>query len=64
MANAPLWKRVVGGVCGIAIVIGGLLLLRQRGVSGEEMQRGETAIVIAAAVAGGVFWIVKRQRRG
>lgn len=38
------------------------MLLEQRGVSGETMQQGEQAIVFAAAAAGGVFWLVKRQR--
>ena len=63
MAKDPPWKRVVGGLCGIGITIAILLLLRQRGVSGEDAQQWETAIVIAAAAAGGVLWIVKRRQR-
>lgn len=63
MAKDPAWKRFVGGVCGIGIMVAGLLLLRQRGVSGEDAQQWETAIVIAAAAVGVVFWVVKRRQR-
>jgi hypothetical protein len=63
MAKDPAWKRVVGGMCGIGIMIAVLLLLRQRGTSGEDVQQWETAIVVGAAIAGVVFWIVKRRQR-
>ncbi len=63
MAMDPVWKLVVGGVCGIGIMIAVLLLLRQRGTSGEDMQQWETAIVIGAGAAGVVLWIVKRRQR-
>jgi hypothetical protein len=63
MAKDPAWKRVVGGLCGIGIMVAVLLLLRQRGVSGEDAQEWETAIVIGAAAAGVVLWIVKRRQR-
>lgn len=39
-----------------------LLLLRQRGISGEDAQQWETAIVIGAAAAGVALWIVKRRQ--
>ena len=63
MVKDPAWKRVVGGLCGIGILVAVLLLLRQRGASGEDVQQWETAIVIGAAVAGAVLWIVKRRQR-
>jgi hypothetical protein len=63
MAQDSAWKRVVGGVCGIGIMVAALLLLRQRGVSGENMQQWEEAIVWAAAAAGVVLWLVKRRQR-
>ena len=63
MAKDPMWKRVVGGLCGIGIMVAVLLVLRQRGISGEEMQQGETVIVIGAGAAAVVYWIVKRRQR-
>jgi hypothetical protein len=63
MAKDPEWKRVVGGLCGVGIMVAVLLLLRQRGVSGEDAQQWETAIVIGAAMAGVVLWLVKRRQR-
>jgi len=62
MAKGPAWKRIVGGLCGIGIMVAVLLLLRQRGISGEDAQQWETAIVTGAAAAGVVLWIVKRRR--
>ena len=62
MAKDPAWKRVVGGLCGIGIMIAVLLLLRQRGVSGADAEQWETAIVIGAAAAG-ALWLVKRRQR-
>jgi hypothetical protein len=65
MVKDPAWKRVLGGVVGIVIVLCIVLLLRQRGVSGDDMQQWETVIVMTAAAAFGVRWFVKRrQRRG
>ena len=61
MGNDPVWKRVVSGLCGIGIMVAVLLLLRQRGVSGESMQQWEMAIVAGAAAAGVVLWSVKRR---
>ena len=63
MAKDPPWKRVVGGLCGIGIMVAVLLLIRQRGVSGEDAQQWETVIVIGAAAAGVALWIVKRRQR-
>lgn len=63
MDKDPAWKRVVGGLCGIGIMVAVLLLLRQRGVSGEVVQHWEMAIVFGAGAAGAVLWIVKRRRR-
>ena len=54
---------MVGGLCGIGIMVAVLLLLRQRGVSGEDMQQWETAIVGAAAALFVVLWLVKRRQR-
>jgi hypothetical protein len=63
MAKDPAWKRIVGGLVGIGIVIAILLLLRERGVSGADAQRWEEAIVIGAAAAGVAVWIVRRRSR-
>ena len=63
MAQDPAWKRVVGGLCGIGIMVAVLLFLRQRGTSGEDVQQWQTAIVIGAGAAGVVFWLVKRRQR-
>ncbi|MGE0404080.1 MAG: hypothetical protein AB7T06_45655 [Kofleriaceae bacterium] len=63
MAKDPAWKRIVGGLCGIGIMVAVLLLLRQRGTSGEDVQQWQTALVIGAAAAGIVLWIVKRRQR-
>ena len=54
---------MAGGLCGIGIMVAVLLLLRQRGVSGEDMQQWETAIVGAAAASFVVLWLVKRRQR-
>lgn len=56
----PTWKRVLGGLCGIGIMVAVLLLLRQRDVSGEDVQQWQTAIVVGAGAA---FWIVKRRQQ-
>ncbi|NVB80438.1 MAG: hypothetical protein HOV81_18745 [Kofleriaceae bacterium] len=63
MAKDPAWKRVVGGLCGIGIMIAVLVLLRQGGASGEDVQQWETAIVFGAAAVGIALWLVKRQRQ-
>jgi hypothetical protein len=62
-ANEPTWKKVVGGMCGIGIMIAVVLLARRHGATGEDVQRWEEAIVVAAAVAGVVLWLVKRKKR-
>jgi hypothetical protein len=64
MAKDPAWMRAVGGLCGIGIMVAVLLLLRQRGVSADDAQQWETAIVVVAAAAGIAVWLVKlRQGR-
>ena len=57
-------ERVLGGVVGIVVGLCILLLLRQRGVSGDDMQQWETGIVVAAAASGVVLWFLKRRRSG
>jgi 4-amino-4-deoxy-L-arabinose transferase-like glycosyltransferase len=63
MAKDPAWLRAVSGVCGIGIMVAVLLLLRQRGVSGDDAQQWEMVIVIGAAAAGIAVWLVKRRQR-
>ncbi|MEO8554101.1 MAG: hypothetical protein ABI678_29200 [Kofleriaceae bacterium] len=63
MANDPAWKKVLGGVCGIAIVVAVLLIARARGVSGAEMDRWEGILVVSAAAAGGVVLFMRRRYR-
>lgn len=63
MERDPAWKRVVGGICGIGIVAAVLMLLRQHGVSGEDAQQWETALVFAVAAVAVVLWFVKRRKR-
>lgn len=63
MAMDPVWKRVVGGLCGIGITVAVLLLLRQRGVSGAQMAQGQEVIVFGAAAAGVALWILNRNKR-
>jgi hypothetical protein len=62
MANDPLWKRLVGAFCGLGIAVALLLLFREGGVSGEELQEWQTAIVMGAGAAAIVLWLVMRQR--
>ena len=63
MVKDAAWKRIVGGVCGIGILFALLWILKQRGVSGDDAQRGEEIIVYAAAAGGIAWWIVKRRKR-
>ena len=63
MDKNPMQERVIGGLCGVGILIAVLLVARQRGVSGDEVGYWETAIVFGAGAAGAVLWIVKRRRR-
>lgn len=63
MAENPMWKRVLGGLCGIGIMVAVFLMLRQRDVSGDDVQQWETAIVVGAGAAGAVYWIVKRRQQ-
>jgi hypothetical protein len=58
----PVWKRVVGGACGVGIGIALLLLFRDRGATGEDMRQWQTAIVFAAAAAFVVLLLVKRRK--
>lgn len=57
------WKRIVGGLCGVGILVGVLVLLRQRGVSGEDIQLGEEALVFGVGAGAVVLWLVKRRGR-
>lgn len=59
----PTWKRVLGGLCGIGLMVAVLLMARQRGVSGDDVRQWETAIVFGAGAAGAVYWIVKRRQQ-
>jgi hypothetical protein len=63
VTTEPVWKRVVGGLCGVGLLVAVLILLRQRGVSGEDAQQWQTAIVIGAAAAAGLLWLVTRRSR-
>ncbi|MDX2092369.1 MAG: hypothetical protein SFX73_31185 [Kofleriaceae bacterium] len=58
----PLWKRLVGGACGLGIMIAVLMLLKQGGVSGESLRQGQEVIVFAAAAVAIVLWFLKRKR--
>jgi phosphate/sulfate permease len=63
MAKDPAWQRIVGGLCGVGIMIAVLLLLRQRGVSGEAVEQWQMAAAAAAAATLFVLWILKRRRQ-
>jgi hypothetical protein len=63
MAKDPVWKRVLGAVCGLTIVVAVLLIARSRGASGAEMQRWEEILVCSAAAAGAVVWLMRRRYR-
>lgn len=63
MVKDAAWKRILGGVCGIGILFALLWIFKQRGVSGDDAQRGEEILVCAAAVGGMAWWIVKRRKR-
>jgi hypothetical protein len=63
MAQEAGWKRVVGGLCGIGIMVAVLLMLRQGGVSGADVQQWETAIVVGAGACGVALWLATRKYR-
>src|SRR3954465_10901601 len=63
METSPVWKRVLGGVAGLAIVVAVLLVARSRGVSGAEMEQWEEIFVFSAIAASGIVWLMRRRYR-
>jgi hypothetical protein len=63
MAQDPPWKRIVGGLCGVGILVAVLLLVRNGGVSAEEIEGWQLAIVGGAGLAGAVLWYVRKRDR-
>ena len=59
----PVWKRIVGGLCGLGILVGILMLAKSDGVSGEKIQEWQEAIVIGAVAAAGLVFLIKRRKR-
>jgi len=63
MEKDPAWKRVLGGAVGIAILVAVVLIARERGVSGAEMEQWEEVFVLSAVAAGGIVWYLRRRYR-
>jgi hypothetical protein len=61
--SSPLWKRVLGGVIGLLILVILVFVARRSGVSGETAQRWETLFVLAGAGAGVIYFLRRRTRR-
>lgn len=59
----PVWKRVVGGLIGIVVVVGLIVIARSQGASGEQVQRWQEAIVFGAAAAGVAVYLLRRRNR-
>jgi len=60
--RAPLWKRMVGGLIGLAIVAALLLIARSKGASGAQIESWELAIVVGAGVAGLLTLAITRRK--
>ncbi|MGN6104158.1 MAG: hypothetical protein ACTHU0_03570 [Kofleriaceae bacterium] len=63
MRPDPAWKRVVGGLCGLGLLVGVVVVLRQSGASGAEIQQWQQAIVFGAAIAFGIGYLVRKRKR-
>lgn len=63
MHKDPAWKRVVGGLVGVGVLVAVILVLRAGGASGEDIQRWQEALVIGAAIAAIAIWIWQARRK-
>ena len=59
-----MWKRIVGGLVGIGLLVGVLLFLKSGGTAGETIQEWQEAIVIGAALAAGLVFLIMRRNSG
>ncbi len=59
--SEPIWKRVVGGLLGIGILVGAVIYFKSRGATGEQVQEWQGTIVYAAAAAFILVLILKRR---
>lgn len=54
---------MVGGLCGLALLVGVVIVLRRSGASGAEIQQWQEAIVLGLGLAFGLGYLVLKRKR-
>jgi len=56
-----MWKRIVGGLIGLGVLVGGVLYFKSQGGTGDEAQEWQGIVVYSAAAAFVVVALLNRR---